>query len=293
MPPAPGAPAAGTPAALAAQATATAPAAPAKKKGDKKIFIIGGIIAGVILVGLGIFMLVMNKSNQTAAPTTSNNTPAPRIAQTTTVSAGNYEFQRPNGWSNAESAGYVYITKDDESTVIVLNKTSTSLSNATADSLKAAAAGQRLKDAEVTETTVNGKKAFYLSATYNELPVEYYYIDYDTATVIASVVYTKAEYKDANIGEVRSIVDTIVYNEATKAVESYNNYIYNAVMGQTIMFASSNEYSSGSSSTSSNGSSSTNPSGSDSSIYPSNSGSSTTPSSSGSSTTPDSVTPSN
>ncbi len=244
VPPAPAAPvpgpAAGTPAALAAQATATAPVAPPKKKPDKKLYIIGGIIAAVIIVGVIIFMIVMNSTTK-VAPTKTNPTPQPRVAANTTVSVGNYDFQRPNGWSNAESAGYVYITKDDESVVIVLNKTSTNLSNATVDTMKAAAAGQRLKDTEVTEMTIGDKKAFYLAATYNDLPVEYYYIDYNTVTVIVSVVYTKAEYKDASSNEVRNIVNTIVYNEATKAAETYNNYIYNTLIGQSIMFASVNE----------------------------------------------------
>jgi hypothetical protein len=89
--------------------------------------------------------------------------------------------------------------------------------------------------------TIGDKKAFYLAATYNDLPVEYYYIDYNTVTVIVSVVYTKAEYKDASSNEVRNIVNTIVYNEATKAAETYNNYIYNTLIGQSIMFASVNE----------------------------------------------------
>ncbi len=305
--PAPGAPAPGTPAALAAQAQATAsvPAPPEKKKSNKKLFIIGGIVAAVVVVA-SIVIILINNNSSSAAPTQPTSTqPAPVVARTTTVSVGNYDFQRPEGWSNSESSGYVYITKDDESVVIVLNKTSTSLEHATVDSMKAAAAGQRLKDPEVQEMTVGDKKAFFLSATYNELPVEYYYIDYNTATVIVSVVYTKEEYKDTSSGEVANIVNTIVYNESTKAADTYNNYIYNTLVGQSIMFASINDSNptvpssddQGSSNTpsnsttpsSSNTPSSSTPSSSNTPSSSSTPGSSTTPSGSN---TPDQVTPS-
>ena len=244
--PVPGAPAPGpipgSPAALAAEAAAQATAKQEeikalkgeKKPLDKKVWIFGGVGAALIIV-VAVVIILLNSGNKSAAPAATNNTPARPVATTTKVVAGSYEFSRPTGWDSSENNGYVYISKDDESAVIILNRVNTTLNNADVDSLKAAAAGQQLQNSEVTEIQVNGKKAFFLEAIYNSLPVEYYYIDYSPVTVIASVVYTKEEAKTNYSAEIAGIIDTIVYNDSTNAASSFGMYGLQAMLGASTL----------------------------------------------------------
>ena len=284
-PAAPGAPAApapgpipGSPAALAAEAAAQAQAAQAqaqakakeKKPFDKKLLIIGGVAAALIVIVAVVIIIINSNSSNNAAPAAPAPTPSRPIATTTNVSVGNYEFSRPTGWTSSENNGYVYISKDDESVVVILNRVSINLANADTDSLKAAAAGQQLQNSEVQEMEINGKKAFFLQATYNNLPVEYYYIDYSPVTVIASVVYTKEEAKDISTAEVSGIVNTVTYVDATKAISTANSYNYQAYIGSTALNNSLSV------NTQTNNSSSNNNSNSNNSTYNSSSSTTTT-----------------
>lgn len=223
-----------------AQPVVDAPAVEVNKPKAKKIdiknltknqkIIAVAAVAVIIMVIVGISL----SSSSLGKPVTQTPSTTPvETALTKEVATNGYKLKLEKDWIIEEGSGNIIIKKEDDSVIINVKNTISSIDTLNKETLTTYFNNQsNFKDVKVEETELSGKKTFIVSVTYalngtnTEYPVQYYYINGGTNLIIGSaIVYQDEDAKTNNAAFITNLMGTMSYSDDTiKALDTINMY---------------------------------------------------------------------
>ncbi len=204
-----------------------------KKKNNKTTLLIIVILA--VAAGIGAVML-LNGGNKAPNINLQNPGTEETALVTTSVSTNGYKLKLEDGWLINEDGSNVIITNSTETVAIKLDRSATNLKNLTTDNLEGYYKSNiNFKDVKVSSTTISAKEAYLVDASFNETPVQVYYIDCGTSlTLGATIVYQTSESKTKYESHITEMIGTLSYSDdSIKALNSMQMYagIFNMYSG--------------------------------------------------------------
>lgn len=205
-----------------------------KKKTNKNVLIIAGILA--IAVIAGVLMMNFGGGNRLNSNTNTNAGKNSSLI-TTAVSTNGFKFNLEEGWLITEDGSNVIVTNKDETVAIKLDYTKAGLETISKSTIEGFFSTRTdFTNTNVTETTISAKDAFLVNTQINQAIVQVYYINGGTnLTLGATIVYQSAETKTKYEANVTELIGSLSYSdESLKAISSMQMYsnifgVYNGV----------------------------------------------------------------
>lgn len=205
-----------------------------KKKMNKNVLVIAGILAVVVIAGV----LLMNMGSKPQLNTnTNNNTDKTSALNLTAVSTNGFKFNLEEGWVITEDGYNVIVTNKDETVAIKLDYTKNGLDTISKETIEGFFNSRTdFTNTKVTETKISAKDAYLVDSQINQAVVQLYYINGGTnLTLGATVVYQSAETKTLYEANVTELIGSLSYSDdslkALNSLEMYSNIFgaYNGV----------------------------------------------------------------
>lgn len=204
-----------------------------KKKMNKNVLAIVGILAVVVIVAV----LMMSMGGKNKLQTNTNTNPEKNSAlNTTAVSSNGFKFNLEEGWVITEDGTNVIVTNKDETVAIKLDYTKSGLDTITQETIEGFFASRTdFTNTTVSKTTISAKDAYLVNTQINQAMVQLYYINGGAnLTLGATIVYQSPETKTLYEANVTELIGTLSYSDDTlKAISSMQMYsnIFNAYSG--------------------------------------------------------------
>lgn len=214
-------------------ATATVKVEKGKKKMNKNILVIAGILAVVVIAGV---LMMQMTSKPTLNTNNTNNTGNTSALNLTAVSTNGFKFNLEEGWVITEDGYNVIVTNKDETVAIKLDYTKSDLNTIKKETIEGFFNSRTdFTNTSVKETTISAKDAYLVDTQINQAPVQLYYINGGTSlTLGATVVYQSAETKKLYESAITELLGSLSYSDdslkAINSLEMYSN-IFNAYNG--------------------------------------------------------------
>ena len=203
-----------------------------KKKMNKNVLVIAGILAVVVIAGV----LMMNMGKKPVLNQTPNPTDQTSALNLTSVSTNGFKFNLQEGWVITEDGYNVVVTNKDETVAIKLDYTKNGLESISKDTIESFFNSREdFTNTKVTETKISAKDAYLVDTEINQARVQLYYINGGTnLTLGATIVYQSAETKTLYEANVAELLGSLSYSDdsikALNSLEMYSN-IFNAYNG--------------------------------------------------------------
>lgn len=186
----------------------------------------------LVFVGAGIFLFI-NKNKNMAAPAKQQPVEEVEVSKNTkTALVNGFELQVEDGWSVRNYLSGVVVVNSDDSTIISLDVVNgVPFSKLTKENIQEYLNSSfKLSDTKVSETKVNGSKAFEVEGkVVNDSDkithVRYLFVGGSGNYIITiTVVYTNDEAKKNNSTEVENIIESVNYDASSKAISTVDMY---------------------------------------------------------------------
>ena len=202
-----------------------------KKPVNKKLLIILGVGALLIVVVAVVLIFVLGQSAEPAPSNESSSSdnlkPPARVASGATLTINGYSFKTPDGWKTNTTTEGISVYDAGPTTIVQLTRISGDLESADETSIKGSLEMDGYTNVEYSKTKINDKDAIIIKAGHNESAYiyEFYYISSDESIIGGSVVYTGSEASSTNSSKVSELMNSLSYDSTANALEDKSEFI--------------------------------------------------------------------
>ena len=194
---------------------------PKKKKFNPLVI----VLASVVIIGIVVGMTMM--PGKKATKKNNNATNYDEVAKYEMASNG-YNIRLAEGWMIREDGVNVLINNKEETVIIKLDHSTTSLENVDKSGIETVMKNNEYyKEVEVSEINMSGRNSFLVNTNINELPVQVYFINGGSNLMVgATVIYQSGDTKTKYEAEVTEMVGTLSYSVeySARAIETMSEY---------------------------------------------------------------------